>query len=202
MQKKQKNVFKNTEIVLGVTGSIAAFKACEIASLLRKLGARISVIMTENAKQFITPLSLQYISGGGVYLDMFATDSDMWSDTHIGLSARARLIVVAPASADFIARAAGGRASDLLTSTLLTTKKPVVVVPAMNTGMYTHPITQKNIEALKRAGYHILGPVEGSLACGDEGAGRMVEPEEIIRYLSELLTGVLHLKGKMGTVPK
>lgn len=185
MKKNERGVFSGKEIILGVTGSIAAYKACELASYLKKLGANLSVIMTENAKRFITPLSLQYLSAGKVYDDPFCLED--WSDKHVGLAKKADLIVVAPASADFIARAAQGRASDLLSSTILATSAPVVIVPAMNSGMYTHQITQSNIRSLKKIGYRFVGPEKGLLACGDEGIGRMVDVKAVTDYIGKLL---------------
>ncbi|MFH1283417.1 MAG: flavoprotein [bacterium] len=186
MKRKIDRNFYKKEIIVGITGSIAAYKACDLVHALKKCGANVNVIITENGKRFITPLSLQYLSGGRVYDDFFEIGT--WSDKHIGLAERADIIVVAPASADFIARVALGRASDLLSATLLTTRSRVIIVPAMNSNMFTHQLTQANLERLRSTGYKILGPQKGDLACGEEGIGRMFDVTGIVDYLRKCLS--------------
>ncbi len=173
-------------IVLGVTGSIAAYKAAEIVRLLTKQKAQVFVIMTEAAQQFITPLTMRTLSGHPVHTDMFAADVP-WELEHLSLSDKADLILVAPASADLIGRVVGGLANDLLSATLMATRKPVVIAPAMNVLMYTNPIVQANIRRLSDMGYHFCGPVEGPLAEGISGLGRMEEPANIVAFAENLL---------------
>ena len=166
-------------VVLGVTGSIAAYKACELVRLLVKRGDDVHVVMTEHARAFVTPLTFQTLSRNPVEVDQFAQPSG-WVPGHISLAEWADLVVVAPATANTIAKMAHGIADDLLSSTLLATKAPVVVAPAMNTGMWENPATQANIAALAARGVRVVQPGTGDLACGTEGAGRMAEPAEIL----------------------
>ena len=166
-------------VVLGVTGSIAAYKACELVRLLVKRGDDVHVVMTEHARAFVTPLTFQTLSRNPVESDLFADPQD-WKPGHISLAAAADLVVVAPATANILAKMAHGIASDLLSSTLLATKAPIVVAPAMNTGMWENPATQANIAALTARGVRVVQPGTGDLACGTEGAGRMAEPADIL----------------------
>ena len=166
-------------VVLGVTGSIAAYKACELVRLLVKRGDDVHVVMTEHARAFVTPLTFQTLSRNPVESDLFADPQD-WKPGHISLAAAADLVVVAPATANILAKMAHGIADDLLSSTLLATKAPVVVAPAMNTGMWENPATQANIAALTARGVRVVQPGTGDLACGTEGAGRMAEPADIL----------------------
>lgn len=166
-------------IVLGVTGGIAAYKAAELVRLLGKQGAEVQVAMTEGATHFVTATTFQALSGKPVYLDQW--DARMPNAmAHIDLSRAADLIVVAPASADFLARIASGMADDLLATMVLARDCPLLVAPAMNRQMWENPATQRNIAQLQSDGVEILGPASGEQACGEVGAGRMLEPEEIV----------------------
>ncbi len=166
-------------IVLGVTGGIAAYKAAELVRLLGKQGAEVQVAMTEGATHFVTATTFQALSGKPVYLDQW--DARMPNAmAHIDLSRAADLIVVAPASADFLARIANGMADDLLATMVLARDCPLLVAPAMNRQMWENPATQRNIAQLQSDGVEILGPASGEQACGEVGAGRMLEPEEIV----------------------
>ena len=173
-------------IVLGVSGGIAAYKACELTSRLKKQGAEIDVIMTEAATKFVAPLTFQSLSLNKVTVNMF-DEPKYWEIGHIALAKKADVFVIAPASANIIGKIANGIADDMLTTTVMATKAPVVIVPAMNTNMYENVIVQKNIETLKNLGYHFIEPGEGRLACGDVGKGKMAEPEEIEKYIENLL---------------
>lgn len=174
------------EIVLGVTGGIAAYKAAEVVSRLRKQGANVHVIMTENARQFITPLTLETLSGNPVVYDTFERPAT-WEVEHIALAKRAEVFVIAPATANILAKMACGIADDMLSTTVLATKAPVLVAPAMNTGMWTAPATRKNVETLRQRGVGFVGPEAGFLACGDEGSGRMSEPAAIVEAIEAIL---------------
>ena len=167
------------KVVLGVTGSIAAYKACELVRLLVKRGDDVHVVMTEHARAFVTPLTFQTLSRNPVECDLFEDPQD-WKPGHVSLAAAADLVVVAPATANILAKMAHGIADDLLSSTLLATKAPVVVAPAMNDGMWENPATQANVAALVARGVRVVQPGTGDLACGTSGAGRMAEPDEIL----------------------
>lgn len=168
------------KIILGVTGSIAAFKSADLVSQLKNRGYGVCVIMTKEAKGFITPLTLQMLSGEKVYCDMFEAP-DAWDIEHVSLAQSADLILIAPATACVIAKLASGLCDDLLTCTVVATKAPVLIAPAMNDNMYTHKIVQANIERLKKIGYKFIGPVKGRLASGKVAIGRMSDVEEIVR---------------------
>ena len=174
------------EIVLGVTGGIAAYKSAEIVSRLRRLGASVHVIMTKSATEFVTPLTFETMSNHPVVTDTFARPAT-WEVEHIALAKRAELFVIAPATANIMAKMACGIADDMLSTTVLATKAPVLIAPAMNTGMWTAQVTQQNVQTLKNRGVHFVGPAAGVLACGDSGAGRMSEPVEIVERICELL---------------
>ena len=174
------------EIVLGVTGGIAAYKAAEVVSRLRKQGANVHVIMTENARQFITPLTLETLSGNPVVYHTFERPAT-WEVEHIALAKRAEVFVIAPATANILAKMACGIADDMLSTTVLATKAPVLVAPAMNTGMWTAPATRQNVETLRQRGVGFVGPEAGFLACGDEGSGRMSEPAAIVEAIESIL---------------
>lgn len=183
-------------VVLGVTGGIAVYKAVDLVSRLRKQGANVYVVMTEHAKSFVTPLTFQSMSQNYVTHDMFE-EPKTWDVEHIALAKRADIFVVAPATANVIGKVAHGIADDFLTTTLMATKAQVVFAPAMNTNMYENPITQKNIESLKALGYQFIEPGSGRLACGDVGAGKMAEPEQILEYIIDYFKPVAQpLKGK------
>ena len=173
-------------IVVGVTGGIAAYKTVEVVSRLSKLGMNVDVIMTRNAKEFVTPLTFETVSHNPVTTDTFVREKS-WEVGHIALAQKADLFVVAPATANLMAKMALGIADDMLSTTLLATRAPVLLAPAMNTGMWTAEATQENLRTLLRRGVRTVGPDSGLLACGDVGAGRMSEPEEIVRAVKDLL---------------
>ena len=171
------------KIVLGVTGSIAAYKAAELTRLFVTNGDDVTVIMTEAAKEFVAPLTFQTLSKNPVYSDQFAPPVS-WKPEHISLADSADLFVIAPATANTIAKLRYGIADNLLTATALATKAKLIVAPVMNTGMLESPVTQENIAALKARGVQIIDPGEGELACGASGKGRMPDSEEIFRQCS------------------
>ena len=173
-------------VVLGVTGGIAVYKACEVVSRLRKLGANVHVIMTKNATEFVAPLTFETLSNNPVVTDTFARP-ETWEVEHIALAKRAEVFVIAPATANCLAKMACGIADDMLTTTVLATKAPILLAPAMNTGMWTAEATRQNVETLKGHGVRFVGPDSGMLACGDSGAGRMSEPAEIVEAITALL---------------
>ena len=173
-------------IVLGVTGSIAAYKAADLASLLVKKGHKVHVVMTQGAQKFITPLSLQTLSKNPVTTDVFQ-EQESWCPGHIELADRADLLLIAPASASAIARLALGLADDALTCIALATRAPLVIAPAMNGKMWSHPATVQNTEVLRGRGARFIGPDEGMLACGYEGAGRLWPVEKIADEACALL---------------
>lgn len=174
-------------IILGVSGSISAYKAADIANALTKEGNSVHVIMTRGGTQFITPLTFQTLTKNRVYTDVF-TEDDPSVVRHIQLAESADIAVIAPASADVIAKIAGGIADDMLTSVMLAFRdKPVVICPAMNTHMYENPITQRNISILKEYGCHIVEPREARLACGTVGKGALAENDIILSAVRELL---------------
>ena len=173
-------------IVLGVTGSIAAYKAADLASLLVKKGHKVRVVMTQGAQKFITPLTLQTLSKNPVTTDVFA-EQEGWCPGHIELADRADLLLIAPASASAIARFALGLADDALTCIALATRAPLLVAPAMNGKMWSHPATVQNTEVLCARGARFIGPDEGMLACGYEGAGRLWPVEKIADEACALL---------------
>lgn len=190
---------KGKLITLGVTGSIAAYKAAEVASLLNKAGADVHVIMTASAQKFVAPATFAALTGNPVQTDLFAgTDGPGGAGgpllPHIEL-AKADLLVVAPATANILARAAHGLADDLLSTTILAAPGPVLFCPAMNVQMYRNPVTQANLTALKKYGYHVMEPGKGPLACGEQGEGRLPEPPEIVAEIARLLGPAKDLQG-------
>lgn len=174
------------EVVLGVTGGIAAYKAAEVVSRLRKLGASVHVIMTKSATEFVQPLTFETLSNHPVVTDTFDRRAP-WEVEHIALAKRAEVFVVAPATANILAKMACGIADDMLSTTLLATKAPILVAPAMNTGMWTAEATRQNMATLRARGVHVVGPDAGFLACGDTGSGRMSEPADIVEAITALL---------------
>ncbi|HYA37781.1 MAG TPA: bifunctional phosphopantothenoylcysteine decarboxylase/phosphopantothenate--cysteine ligase CoaBC [Candidatus Methylomirabilis sp.] len=175
----------NKRILLGVTGGIAAYKSADTARRLRDAGAEVRVVMTQGATSFITPLTLQAVSGHPVYQHLLDTDAEAGMG-HIELARWADAVLVAPASANFLARLAQGRADDLLTAVCLAAAGPVAVAPAMNQQMWNNATTQTNLASLKKNGVNIFGPAEGLQACGEVGPGRMLEPAELARLTSQL----------------
>jgi len=184
----------NRHILLGITGGIAAYKAAELTRRLQNLGATIRVVMTSAAQQFITPLTLQALSGNPVHTDLLdpAAEAAMG---HIELARWADLVVIAPASADFIARLAHGHADDLLTTLCLATPAPIAIAPAMNQGMWRDTSTQANIALLRERQVHLWGPADGEQACGDIGPGRMLEPDQLAQLAADVFPSRL-LDGK------
>ncbi len=182
------------KIVLGVTGGIAAYKSAEVVSRLRHSGAEVHVIMTANAAKFIAPLTFQTLSANPVVTDTFAAP-EYWNVEHVALAKLADVFAVVPATANILAKMACGIADDMLSTTLLATKAPVLVAPAMNTGMWTADATKRNMEILRARGVHVVGPGCGMLACGDEGDGRMSEPAEIVSRIEEILLKKQDLQG-------
>lgn len=169
-------------ILLGVTGGIAAYKSASLASLLVKAGAEVRVIMTENAKNFITPITFETLTGHKCITDTFDRNFE-FSVEHVSLAQKADAIMIAPATANVIAKLAHGLADDMLTTTVLASKAPKIIAPAMNTGMYENPVTQDNLSLLQKYGMEVVTPASGRLACGDVGAGKMPEPETLIEYI-------------------
>lgn len=169
-------------ILLGVTGGIAAYKSASLASLLVKVGAEVRVIMTENAKNFITPITFETLTGHKCITDTFDRNFE-FSVEHVSLAQKADAIMIAPATANVIAKLAHGLADDMLTTTVLASKAPKIIAPAMNTGMYENPVTQDNLALLQKYGMEVVTPASGRLACGDVGAGKMPEPETLIEYI-------------------
>lgn len=189
-----KSVFFKRKIVLGVTASIAAYKAASICSRLKDMGADIVPVMTPNALNFITPVTLSSISGNKTIIDQFINQKKIY---HISLSQSADIFLIAPASADTISKLAYGIGDNFLTTSTIAAKCPVLIAPAMNERMYFDSIVQKNIKSLKESGkFFFVGPEKGRLACGEEGAGRLENQEVIIERLSELLIYNSDLKGK------
>ena len=184
--KPKAKSLKHKTIIHIVTGSIAAYKIGDLIKQLLEEGARVTCVMTEAAKQFITPLTLQTISGEKVHSDYFSPDTAQ-DILHTSLAENADLVLAAPTSANFLARLAGGFASDLASGIVLVTRRPVVIVPAMNDQMYTHPLTQQNINRLKDIGYHFIDPIVGRLACGKEAIGHIPEFTTITNTVQQLL---------------
>jgi phosphopantothenoylcysteine decarboxylase/phosphopantothenate--cysteine ligase len=182
-------------VVLGVTGGIAAYKACDLVSRLKKLGIDIRVIMTKGATQFVQPLTFESLSGNPVAVDLFDTPSH-WEIEHIAWAKKADVFVVAPASANFIGKVANGIADDMLTTTVMATKAPVLIAPAMNTNMYLNPIVQDNMTKLKAYGYHFISPESGRLACNDLGIGKLVNNDDLMDALLTLLENKKDLSGQ------
>jgi phosphopantothenoylcysteine decarboxylase/phosphopantothenate--cysteine ligase len=176
----------SSHIVLGVSGSIAAYKAAELVRLIKKSGNDVSVIMTNAAAEFVTPLTFKTLSQNDVVLGMF-DDSPVWDPAHIKMSDRADVIVVAPCTANVLAKIAHGIADDMLSATILAAKVPVVIAPAMNDRMWGNAATQANVEILKQRGITVMDTGEGDLACGYRGSGRMPEPAEIMAEINKIL---------------
>jgi phosphopantothenoylcysteine decarboxylase/phosphopantothenate--cysteine ligase len=192
-------MFSRRKILVGVTGGIAAYKSAEVVSRLRKLHAEVHVVMTKSASEFITPLTLQSLSANPVYMDLF-DEPKMWNVEHIALAERVDAVIVAPATANILAKMAIGLSDDFLSTVLLATRAPIFIAPAMNHAMYYHPTTQDNLARLKDRGVQIIGPGTGFQACGTEGVGRMSEAVEIIESLAHFFRGVDLLKGKKALV--
>ena len=193
MQPSGASVLSGRRVLLGVTGGIAAYKACILTRLLRLGGATVRVVMTRSAERFVGPATFAALSDHPVHTDVFDEPERV---LHVELAHAADVVVVAPATANAIAKLASGIADDLLTSTLLETPAPLVLAPAMHTGMWEHPATQANVRLLAERGARFVGPARGPLAAGDEGIGRMSEPEEILAAVEEVLARGRDLAGR------
>jgi len=180
-------MLKDKNIVLGITGGIAAYKAATLTREFVKRGAVVKVIMTPNATRFITPLTLQTLSGNPVYTDMFSLSGD-WDIHHISLAQAADIVVIAPATYNIIGKIASGIADDLLSTTIAATKAPVLICPAMNSNMYDNPILRSNIDKLSALGYLFMDAGRGELACKADGAGRLPDPADIVEEMETVLT--------------
>ena len=185
---------RGKHIIVAVSAGIAAYKAIEVVSRLRKKGAEVKVVMTQNATHIASPLTFGEISGHPVALDMFE-QVHQWDVEHIALATWADAYVVVPATANVIGKIYAGIADDMLTTTIMATTAPKYLCPAMNTEMYNNPITQRNLEGLRSLGYHIMDPVEGWLACGITGIGRLPEPEAIVDWLESKMCSTNELEG-------
>lgn len=175
-------LLENKTVLLGVTGGIAAYKSASLASKLVKAGAEVRVIMTENATNFINPITFESLTGHKCVVDTFDRNFEFKVE-HVALAQKADVIMIAPATANVMAKLAYGLADDMLTTTVLASKAPKIIAPAMNTGMYENPATQHNIEILKGYGMEVITPASGYLACGDVGAGKMPEPEDLYEHI-------------------
>ena len=185
---------RGKHIIVAVSAGIAAYKAIEVVSRLRKKGAEVKVVMTQNATHIASPLTFGEISGHSVALDMFE-QVHQWDVEHIALATWADAYVVVPATANVIGKIYAGIADDMLTTTIMATTAPKYLCPAMNTEMYNNPITQRNLEGLRSLGYHIMDPAEGWLACGITGVGRLPEPEAIVDWLEAKMCSTNELEG-------
>ena len=193
--ERGKKMLSGKCVVLGVSGSIAAYKAANLASMLKKQNCDVHVIMTENGSKFVSPMTFETLTGNKCIVNTF--DRDFRHEvTHVSLAKKADLIIVAPATANVIAKFAHGIADDMLTTTVLASKAIKVVSPAMNTNMYENPVTQENIQKLTSLGFNIVEPAEGLLACGDEGKGKMPEPEVLMEHVLYHLAHEKDLEGK------
>lgn len=188
-------MLKGKNILVGVSGGIAAYKAVELVSRLKKEGANVDVIMTEHAREFVTELTFRTLSLNPVYTDMFGRPVH-FDVEHISLAEKADLFILAPATANLIAKIANGIADDLLTTTVMATRARLILAPAMNTNMYLNPITQENIKKLENLGYEFISPGVGRLACETVGPGRMAEPVDILDYIKDSLEKKKDLRGK------
>lgn len=175
-------MLSNKTIIVGVTGGIAAYKACDVVSKLKKLNANIHVIMTESACEFVKPMTFQTLSNNFVINDMFK-EPKTWEVEHIELAKKADAFLIVPATANFIGKLAAGIADDMLTTTVMATRAPVIIAPAMNTNMYTNRIVQANMDKLEDLGYRFIDPASGRLACGDIGAGKLADVDDILAYM-------------------
>ena len=177
---------KEKSILLGVTASIAAYRACDIITCLKKEGFDVVVCATREALNFITPLTLQTLSRSRVFYEMFEPVAD-FNPTHISLAEKADLVLIAPATADCISKLAAGICDDIVTCTAVSTKAPILIAPAMNENMYNHKVVAANIVALKKIGYKFIGPVKGHLACGHDAIGHIAPVQEIIKEVKKLI---------------
>ena len=187
-------ILKGKSVVVGVCGGIAAYKVVDVVSRLKKLGADVDVIMTANAQEFVMPLTFRSISHNPVVTDMF-TEPEQWDIKHIELAQKADLFLIAPATANIIGKLASGIADDMLSTTVMATTAPVLIVPAMNFNMYANPVVQQNIQKLKELGYFFMEPGTGMMAEGSSGKGRLPEPPQIVEAVTAMLKPVRDLEG-------
>ncbi|WZL74782.1 bifunctional phosphopantothenoylcysteine decarboxylase/phosphopantothenate--cysteine ligase CoaBC [Clostridiaceae bacterium 35-E11] len=188
-------MYKNKNVVIGVTGGIAVYKAADIVSQLKKYDINIDVIMTQSAQRFVHPLTFQALSQNFVVTHMF-DEPKTWDVEHISLAQKADLFLIAPATANVIGKIANGIADDMLTTTVMATKAPILIAPAMNTKMFENPVIQQNISKLKSIGYKFIEPASGRLACGDIGKGKLADTNVIVNEVINVLKGNQDLKGK------
>lgn len=185
--RSSETVLSGVPILLGVTGSIAAYKAADLASRLAQSGAEVRTVLTAAAREFIAPLTFQTLTGNPVYTGMFGEERTA-DPVHISLARFPALVVIAPVSADFIGKLAAGRADDLLSAVVMATRAPLLLAPGMNSGMYENPIVRENIEKLKRHGVEFVGPETGRLACGSEGPGRLASVDSILAAITSVFS--------------
>ena len=188
-------MLKGKTVLLGVTGGIAAYKAAALASALVKLRATVEVVMTQNATQFIAPLTFEQLTGNRTMIDTFDRNF-VHQVEHISLAQRTDLVIIAPATANVCAKLAHGLADDMLPTTVLACKCPKLIAPAMNTNMYENPVTQDNLQILRKYGWQVITPASGRLACGAVGAGKLPEPEELLQYILREIAMPHDLAGK------
>ena len=188
-------MLSNFNVLLCVSGGIACYKACEVVSRLKKLNAGVDVVMTKHATEFVAPLTFETLSNRPVVSDMFSRERE-WEVEHIALAKKADLCIIAPATANIISKLAEGIADDMLTTTYLALKCPVIIAPAMNTNMYENPVIKANLEKLRKSGVIVVDSAEGRLACGDVGKGKMAEPLDIVAKAVEVLCPKRDYAGK------
>ena len=188
-------MLKGKTVLLGVTGSIAAYKIASLASALKKKGADVHVLMTKNAVNFITPITFESLTGNKCLVDTFDRNFQFQVE-HVSIAKKADIVLIAPASANVIGKLAHGIADDMLTTTVMACRCKKIIAPAMNTAMYEHPILQDNLKILTHYGYEVIDPAVGYLACGDTGAGKMPEPEILLSYIEREIAFPKDLKGK------
>ena len=188
-------MLKGKTVLLGVTGSIAAYKIAYLASALKKLHAQVHVLMTENATNFINPITFESLTGNKCLVDTFDRNFQFQVE-HVSIAKQADMVMIAPASANVIGKLAHGIADDMLTTTVMACKCKKYISPAMNTNMYENPILQDNLKILRRYDYEVIDPAVGYLACGDTGAGKMPEPEILLQYILKEIACEKDLKGK------
>jgi phosphopantothenoylcysteine decarboxylase/phosphopantothenate--cysteine ligase len=189
-------MLENLNILLGVSGGIAAYKAVDLASKLTAAGTKVNTIMTDNACQFVGPKSFEAVTCSAVYTSLWSL-SEVHRGSHVAFVDWADIVVVAPATADIIAKIANGICDDLLSTTICACwAKPTILAPAMNNNMWTNPGVQRNVKTLKKMGFELIGPVKGRLACGTDAVGRMAEPADILRAIDEIASGITRTSGR------